>query len=138
MTVDNKARSAPRTGTTLAKFIAVGVLNTAFGYMAYAGLVLIGLSPQPALAAAFTLGVVWNYSTHARLVFATSGVSRFPAYAGAYLVLYGLNAVGLSVLLSLGAGPYASQAVLVLPAAALSFVLIGRVLTGRFPWQAVS
>lgn len=123
------------TGVTFLKFLAVGVLNTAFGYLAYSLLVLAGLGPQPALALAFALGICWNYMTHARLVFAARGLSRLPPYVAAYLVLYVLNAAGLAGLLRLGVGPLTAQAILVLPAACIAFVLIGRVLTGRFPWS---
>lgn len=117
------------------KFLAVGVLNTAFGYLLYALLVLLGMGPQPALAVAFACGVVWNYFTHARLVFATKGAGRLPAYVVVYLGLYGVNAAGLQGFLMLGFDPIAAQALLVLPAAALSFVFISRVLTDRFPWD---
>ncbi|MCA8883554.1 MAG: GtrA family protein [Rhodobacteraceae bacterium] len=121
--------------TPFVKFLAVGVLNTAFGYVLYAVLVLAGLGPQAALALAFACGVVWNYFTHARLVFATKGAGRLPAYALVYLGLYGVNAAGLAGLLAIGLDPILAQAVLVLPAAALSFVFISRVLTDRFPWD---
>ncbi len=122
------------TRATFLKFLAVGVLNTGFGYLAYSALVLAGLAPQPALALAFALGIGWNYMTHARLVFAARGISRLPPYVAVYLVLYALNAGGLAGLLHLGIGPLAAQAVLVLPAAGIAFVLVGKVLTGRFPW----
>ncbi|MEV8466709.1 GtrA family protein [Fluviibacterium sp. DFM31] len=117
------------------KFLAVGVLNTGFGYALYAVLVLLGLGPQAALALAFACGVVWNYFTHARLVFSAKGTARMPAYAAVYAGLYALNAAGLAGLLRLGMGPIVAQAVLVLPAAALSFIAISKVLTDRFPWE---
>lgn len=117
------------------RFVVVGVLNTAFGYAVYALLTLVGLAPQAALAIAFALGVVWNYFTHARLVFATRGVSRLPPYVLAYLGIYALNAAGLEALIRAGVPPVLAQGALVLPAAVLAFVAIGRVLTGRYPWD---
>ena len=116
------------------RFLGVGVLNTAFGYAAYALLVLIGLSPQPALAVAFAMGIIWNYLTHARLVFHTRGLARIVPYAAAYGVIYAINAFSLAAALRAGLSPLVAQALLVLPMAALSFVLISLVLTGRLPF----
>lgn len=121
--------------TRLVRFLFVGVINTAFGYTAYAALVLVGLSPQPALALAFALGVVWNYMTHARLVFESRGYSRLVPYAGAYGLIYVVNALALQGALKAGIAPLLAQALLVLPMAALAFVLISLVLTGRIPFR---
>jgi len=116
------------------RFLGVGVLNTAFGYAAYAILVFLGLTPQPALALAFALGILWNYLTHARLVFGTSGAARIVPYAAAYGLIYAVNALALARALALGVNAYTAQALLVLPMAALSFFLISLVLTGRVPF----
>ncbi|MGJ5620559.1 GtrA family protein [Sulfitobacter sp. MF3-043] len=113
------------------RFLVVGVVNTAFGYLLFALLLYVGLRPQPALAMAFAGGVAWNYFTHARLVFGTRGVKKLPAYILAYLCLYGVNALGLQLLLKAGLAPIIAQGVLVLPVALLAYVVIGRVLTDR-------
>lgn len=119
---------------TFVKFLGVGVINTGFGYLLFALLLALGLGPDMALALSYVGGIIWNYMTHARLVFGTSGISRLPAYVLAYLVVYGINALGLKLLLSTGLTPIIAQGILVLPAAMLAYILIGRVLTGRFPW----
>jgi putative flippase GtrA len=116
------------------RFLAVGVLNTAFGYAVYAVLVVTGLSPQPALAAAFALGVIWNYATHARLVFGTQGVRRLPAYVAAYVAIYAVNALALGGAIRAGVSPLVAQGVLAVLMAAISFVLISAVLTGHVPF----
>ena len=118
------------------RFLVVGVVNTAFGYLLFALLLYVGLRPQPALALAFAGGVAWNYFTHARLVFGTRGLAQLPAYVLAYLLIYGVNAGALQVLLVAGVAPIIAQGSLVLPMAVLAYILIGRVLTGRFPWSA--
>ncbi|MGB3147026.1 MAG: GtrA family protein [Paracoccaceae bacterium] len=115
------------------RFLGVGVLNTGFGYAVFAALVLGGLGAQPALALAFALGVLWNYMTHARLVFGASGLARLLPYGLAYAAIYGINALALHLALGAGLSPLLAQALLVLPMAVLSFILISRVLTGRFP-----
>ncbi|WP_193789491.1 GtrA family protein [Salipiger sp. CCB-MM3] len=117
------------------KFLAVGLLNTLFGYVVFALLVMLGIPPQLALALAFVLGVLWNYQTHARLVFAVRGFQRLPGYLAAYLAIYGMNAGALAALMHLGLGPALAQALFLPVAAVLSYVAIGRVLTGCFPWR---
>ena len=123
-------------GARFAKFLAVGVLNTAFGLGLYWALLAFGLGPQPALALSFAVGVLWNFLTHARLVFGTTGYGRLLPYIGAYGAIYLVNALSLQALLGTGTGKYLAQAILVLPMAALAFLLISKVLTGRFPLSA--
>lgn len=115
------------------RFIMIGVLNTAFGYAVFALLIWIGLPPQPALALAFVLGVMWNYFAHARYVFGAGGLARVPHYVLGYLVVYGFNALALKLLLSAGLASLVAQALLAPIAAVLSFFLIAKALTGRFP-----
>ena len=115
------------------KFLIVGVVNTAFGYLVFALLIWLGLAPQPALALAFVIGVAWNFLGHARFVFGTRGFARVPHYVGSYLLVYGLNALALSQLLGAGVSSLVAQAILAPVAAVLSFFLIGKALTGRFP-----
>ncbi len=117
------------------RFAMVGVLNTAFGYALFTILNLSGLSPQVALVISFSGGVLWNFMTHARLVFDTKGLGRLPYYILSYLVVYAFNALSLESLLSMGFQPIIAQGLIVLPAAILAFILISRVLTDRFPWQ---
>ncbi len=119
---------------TFVRFLVMGVVNTAFGYLLFALLLYVGLHPQPALAIAFVGGVAWNYFTHARLVFGKRSLAQLPPYVLAYLAIYGVNAGGLQALLAAGFAAHIAQAVLVPPMAVLAYILIGRVLTGRFPW----
>lgn len=115
------------------RFVIVGVVNTAFGLGVYALLILFGMPPQPALALAFVIGVLWNFALHGRFVFASRGFSRLPYYVAAYLVTYGVNAWCLQAMLAAGFGSIIAQTILAGPMAVLSFVLISKALTGRFP-----
>jgi hypothetical protein len=56
-----------------------------------------------------------------------------PPYFAAYLFLYVLNALALRELVAAGLQPLLAQAIIVPFAAAISFVLISRVLTGKWP-----
>lgn len=109
------------------RFVATGVLNTAFGYGLYALLVLTGLHPQIALALQFAISIVWNYVVHARFVFGQDGFGKLPRYAGVYVLVYLVNAAALAALLSLDTGPLLAQ-LLILPfVVILTFLLLSRV-----------
>jgi len=126
MTAASATLPDPR--AALLRFLVVGVVNTAFGYGVYAAAVLAGLPAQAALALQFLLGVLWNYRMHARLVFAVEGWDRLPAYVGAYLLIWALNAVALRMLLAAGMSPLAAQGLILPATVALAWWLIGRVM----------
>jgi putative flippase GtrA len=102
------------------RFGMAGLLNAAFGYAAFAVLLLAGTGTGVALVAAMAAGVVFNFQTSKRLVFRSKGRAlRFVAVYGFVLAmnwaaLRGLGAIGVSALVG--------QALLVLPAAAMSFL----------------
>lgn len=116
------------------KFLIVGVVNTIFGYAVYAALVWMGFGPQTALAMAFAIGVIWNFLTHARIVFQTEGLTRLPIYVAVYLVVYVINRWLLGMALNAGYDPYLAQGVLTLFMAVLTFLGVGAALTGRVPF----
>lgn len=120
--------SRPDARAAFLRFLAVGVVNTAFGYGVYAVGIMAGLPAQAALALQFLLGALWNYRLHARLVFAVEGWDRLPAYVGAYLLIWALNAAALRALLAGGMGALAAQALILPVTVALSWWLIGRVM----------
>lgn len=95
------------------RFVAVGVLNTAFGYGLYALFVYLGVLPELALLVATIIGVIFNFFTTGRMVFRNSDNGLFIRFAAAYACIYVLNAVALRVLLGTGFGPFLAQAVLV-------------------------
>jgi putative flippase GtrA len=102
------------------RFGLVGLLNTGFGYAAFAALVLLGAGPLAALIGAAAAGVAFNFQTSRRLVFRADGSGwRFVAL---YVAVLGLNWAALHAAAQLGVPNLAAQAVLAVPAAALSFV----------------
>lgn len=110
------------------RFVWVGVINTAFGYGVYAGTVFFGAHPQVALVLQFCLGVLWNFTTHARLVFEVTGTRKLPLYAGAYGLVYGANALLLALLIGMGLDPYLAQAIAMPPVVVLSYLLVSAAL----------
>ncbi len=116
------------------KFLAVGVLNTAFGVAVYEVLVYLGMAPQPALALAYFIGIIWNYFTHGKIVFENQGFGKFPAYLGSYFLIYLLNAAGLYLMLQAGVSKFVAQPILAVIMAVPTFFLLSYVLTGRVPY----
>lgn len=112
------------------RFLGTGILNTAFGYGVFLAGLTLGLPPGLALALQFALGIPFNYMVHGRLVFGTRGIGRLPLYALAYLALYGVNLVALRALADLMPAAVA-QALLILPMAMLSFVVLSRLMRER-------
>ena len=115
-----------------AKFLVIGGVNTAVGYGLYAlFLLLTPLGPQPSLALAFALGVLWNYVSTGRFVFNSRGFGRLPAYVAAYLAVYVLNAQALSMAIAAEWSPLVAQAALLPFAAVLTYVALTQVFAER-------
>lgn len=105
------------------RFVAVGGINTLFGYVLYLGGLALGLRPEYALALATAVGAVFNYFTTARLVFGHRALNRLPVFVGAYAAIYLINALAIRALLGAGLAPALAQAILVPAMAVLSFLV---------------
>ena len=92
------------------RFVAVGVLNTAFGYGVFSILVWFGVLPELALLISTIVGVLFNFATTGSLVFRNSDRSLFLRFALVYTVIYLLNAAALRGLLWMGVSPFLAQA----------------------------
>ena len=79
---------------TKIRFIAVGALNTIFGYAVYAALVTIDMPYQAALLTATIVGSVFNCLAFGAFVFKTSSrLIIFAKISLAYAAIYFLNAL---------------------------------------------
>ena len=108
----------------LAMFLLVGVLNMAFGYGCYILLLWLGLHLRLLAALLSTgLGVLFNFLTSGRIVFRNRDNRRFVHFVAMYAAIYGLDLLGLRLLIAAGAGAYWGGAILVLPLALISYVL---------------
>ena len=108
------------------KFITAGILNTIFGYAVYAGLLFVGTRYLIALLLATIAGVIFNYFSFGHIVFnGQRSWLVFLKFVIAYAVIYGLNAVGLSALISLFfVSTYVGQIICVFPSVLLSWLLM--------------
>lgn len=79
-----------KTVTEIIRFYLVGLLNTAFGYLAFALLIFIGLTYAYAALIATSMGVIFNYFTTGNLVFKRKKASLLK-FALFYAAIYLLN-----------------------------------------------
>lgn len=107
------------------RFLGVGALNTAFGYLLFAGFVFLGLASGLALGLATAIGVVFNYLTTGRLVFANRDHRRLSRYLGVYAIQFLLNWSALRVL-EQSMSPLLAQLILVGPMAVLSYLMMAK------------
>jgi putative flippase GtrA len=111
-----------RTAAQFARFLGVGLLNTLFGYAVFAGLILAGVGPMPALVLTYAVGIVFNFFTTGRLVFRGSPGS-FLRFVAAYAAIYAVNVGLFKVVEAAGAAPLAAQALCLPVVAVFSFLV---------------
>jgi putative flippase GtrA len=106
------------------RFLFVGVLNTAFGYSAYALFIFLGLHYSLAVFCSTVLGILFNFKTIGVLVFKNHDNGLIFRFFAVYAVVYCANVLGLKLFLLCGmANMYVNGLILVLPLAILSFAL---------------
>ena len=107
---------------TFLRFLAPGLLNTGFGYVSYAALVLTGMPLWLAVAGSTTLAIVFNFYSYGGIVFRNTSAQVMPRFLAFYCAL-GLTNFGLLRLLgSWGLGPLLAQAILLPVLAVLGFL----------------
>ena len=105
------------------RFIAVGVVNTLFGYGIYAVLIFVGLHYMNAVLFATIAGVLFNFKTIGHYVFESHDRSLLLKFFMVYGIVYGIN-IGLIRLFSVWNIDYYTAGFLaIVPCAAVSFIL---------------
>jgi len=114
------------TESKIIRFLTVGVLNTLFGYAAYAVFLFVGFPYSVALLIATIFGVIFNYFNFGKFVF--SGYRDwlvFCRFVAVYVVTYAINMVGLQVLMQdFLLDPYVGQVICIPPSVLLSWFLM--------------
>jgi putative flippase GtrA len=98
---------------TFARFLFSGGINTAFGYLSYAALVLTGMPLWLAVAGSTVLAIVFNFYSYGGLVFGQTSRRYMPRFLAFYAALGLANYLLLRVLSHFGMGPLLAQAILV-------------------------
>lgn len=107
----------------LFKFLIVGGLNTLVGYSLFAIFLYLNLHYTVAVLFATVIGVVFNFFTIGKFVFANNEAQLLFRFVGVYVVVYLLNISGLWFFEHIKFDLYIGGAVLVLPLALISFFL---------------
>ncbi len=106
------------------RYLLVGGLNTLFGFLAYSALIFLGLPTWGALLGGNVAGVTFNFFTVGGIVFSDLSPARLPLFVTAYVAIYLVNLELIGWITPLVHGRIAAQAVLALPMAALSFLIL--------------
>ena len=124
---DPRAGTAPRglvdLFTELWRYYGVGVVNTAFGYGLFAGLVWLKLNLFVAQIVAHLCGMAFNYVMFRMHVF--RGVRpKIWAYIGAYAFNYGLGLTFLALLHRFVASSYLAGFLAMLAASLVNYIVL--------------
>ncbi len=112
------------------RYYQAGIVNLAFGYGLYAGLIAFGISAYPAQALSHVLGMAFNYVTYSRHVFREAGPAKLrfiASYAVNYVLSLGTLA-GLKQVLTndYAAGLLAAVIVSIINYGALKYLVFNR------------
>lgn len=110
--------------TRFLKFLAVGGLNTLFGFAVYSLLALTIMPTWLVLIASNLAGIAFNFVTTGGLVFRSLEWRRAPRFVICYGVIYCLYLGAIHVLAPLTGGRIQAMAVIVIPMAVLTYWLL--------------
>lgn len=108
------------------RFLIAGVVNTVFGFAVYSVCILAGLSLWLALVIGTITGTTFNFFTTGGYVFRQLAISRVPRFLLCYTLIYAVNLQLLQWVTELLNDKILSQAILVLPIAIFSYLLMAR------------
>jgi putative flippase GtrA len=108
-----------------AAFLGAGVINTGFGYAAFAFFLWTGIGNDLAVICGTISGVLFNFGTF-RTVFSSRGLSRLPHFLAVYGALLVINILALRWLTAMGINPYLGQGIVVAAITPISFLSMRR------------
>jgi putative flippase GtrA len=105
------------------RFLVVGVVNTLFSYLVYAGLLFLGVNFAVANLGAVALGVLFGFKTQGTWVFRNSSNRLLRKYAAFWIVIYMLNIGLIKALMTFGLNAYWAGALALAPVALASYLV---------------
>jgi putative flippase GtrA len=120
--------------TQFVRFVLVGILNTAWGYLLIFGFMyFFSLSPTLSNALGYAIGLISSYLLNRLYTFRSKNSKRseFSRFLVVFGLAYGANYAALRALLSVGLNPYLSQL-----AAGIIYVLTSYLLGRAFVFKA--
>jgi putative flippase GtrA len=109
-----------------ALFLAVGLLNTGVGYILFVLLHALGAGPALAVIGATILGLLFNFVSTGRIVFASAGLHLLPRFIGVYAVQCAANIVLLHLLVRFGVPLLVAEALILAALAVATFFAMRR------------
>lgn len=107
------------------KFLFVGFINTLASYSFYAIFITIGLSANMALFFQYIFGILWNFKTTGSIVFKNHNNKLIVKFFCSYIVTFAINSFILDLFVNkMMLNDYLAQAILVLPIAMISFLIL--------------
>ncbi len=105
-----------------ARFVVVGVVNTAFSYAIYAALLYFGLNYALANLIALVVGMLFSFKTQGSLVFANSENRRIFRFVFVWTAIYAINVLVITRFIAFGFDSYVSGALAIPIATVLSYL----------------
>ena len=113
--------SKPKAAQAL-RFILVGVVNTTFSYLIYAGLLFVGLSYQLANLLALILGILFSFKTMGRLVFRNTANRLLGRFVVSWAAIYICVIYLIGKIIAMGFNAYSAGAMALPFSIALSYL----------------
>jgi putative flippase GtrA len=108
------------------RFLLAGALNTLFGFVVYTISIWLGMPVWCALLIANATGVFFNFVTIGGYAFRSLLLARLPRFTAAYAGLYVVNLTLINTLRIWVPSAIAAQAILIVPMAAASYLVMAR------------
>lgn len=105
------------------KFLIVGGINTLFGYLVYALLIMLNLHYSIAVLFATILGILFNFKTTGKLIFNNDNNRLILKFVGVYAATYVINLTFLKIFEFFKVNMFLAGAILLFPMALITFVL---------------
>ena len=112
------------------RFLVAGSFNTLFGFAAYSSAIIAGAPVWGSLMLGLVAGIFFNFFSTGLYVFRDLALSRVPRFVFCYLTAYGVNLKLIGWFSMLTHNHILSQAILALPMAIFTYVLMAWIAFG--------
>jgi len=109
-----------------ARFLIIGIFNSAFGLLVYSLVILLSAPVWFALMTGMCTGIVFNFFTTSGFVFRDTSTQRVPRFVFCYLLIYAVNYGLINALIRWVDSAIIAQALLTPLIAGLSYFLMAR------------
>lgn len=107
------------------RYYQAGIVNTLFGYGAFAALIWLGMEMFLAQLVSHVAGTLFNYVVYSRYTFSKEQGS-LPRFIASYAVNYGLSVGSLWALSRFIASPYVAGLLTIVVVSVINFVILKR------------